>query len=178
MFFDVGTIQVSDILKLFQIVALLSGSIFFIFNVFTGYRWAAVSLEVKTQREVAKEDPSLENLAVTINVKNNSKGSFRIKEGNFIVINFPNSEEKIYGKFSGLNRYKILEKKCLDFSRLSKEPYAGMGPGQTSTFTGLTTVPKDVIFIVEIALLGEVPFGFKLSQVKSSVVSFPSSLSS
>jgi|ERR1051325_3588399 hypothetical protein len=165
--------QVKDIA---ETIALASAAGFFIYKAVSGYLYVDMSLAVSSQRSSANQDEDL--LAITAHLKKGSRGSVRIHDAQARVT-FDGGQQTM--PFAGFHRLSYttdrtgsVDRKVLDWSKRSEtQPLLRLPPDEATEFSCCFRVPKHVICVVEVAVLGRERSWFRLGQWRASHVSTP-----
>ena len=166
-------IDISEVIKNYaQVAAWVAGGSYFGLKFIQGYSVIDLSLKVTSTRQHS-EEPEMDYLAASVELKRGDRGSFRMHEAVLIVrqgageqkINLP-IQRFSFRKANGLIR--------LNFDRVSSRvPTLNLAPGETASVSAWVNVNRNLPCIVEAFVIGTGFASLTVGQWRASAVSLP-----
>ena len=157
-----------------EAIAYGSGGLFLIYKILSGYFVTDLSVKVACERFSRGQDE--EELAVTVSLKKGEKGTVRIDDVRFRLVDQAGTQVSEH-PMRGIDRLSFttsdLGRMCIAFNRTPEQAaWLNLPPGDETQFAGLCRIPADASFLVEVAILGRNLWG-RSAQWRASAVSFP-----
>lgn len=170
-----------DTVKLcLEIAAYSSATLFLIFKTFSGYFMVNLSLDYLRARRKQIPSTAKDQLVVSVKVKKGPNGTLRLRYAAVRIASLSRnwSEER---QFVGIDRVAYDRSKvwkgepnALDWTQERfKYRILNLPPGDASQFACAMEVPSGDFCSIQVVLMGNRKFWFKLGQWRASTISMP-----
>ena len=162
----------AEVKDMVEILAIAAAAIFFAYKVLSGWLFVNVAICIDLDRKQVPNDPSMEYLAIMLNIEKKQTGSVILKNVRARVTSINGKEEFALINLEGIEKLKY-EQEPSSWGLHEEGLKQRLTPGTTTQLSGLARVPKEKPVLVDVSMISRGDFHISDNQIRATKISLP-----